>query len=157
MTTPRYTRAQLFENRTYKTVRRPGVGAELVNAAEIDLFTITGSPIICSIFGVITGTFEAAATTLQLMHSVTDQDLGAACTTLSGQVAGIHLNPTGGVAVAMAIGAGTSVGVHQPTNKWSLSVGNIYLLVGGATSTDGVVDWYITYLPMLSTGLVVAA
>jgi len=137
-------------------VRRVGVVGELVNAATIPLFTITGSPILCSMFGVITAEFEVAATTLQLLHSVTAQAMGLACTTLSAQVAGIHLNPTGAVGVAIAISAGTSVGVGQAT-QWSLSIGAVNLLVGGATSTDGAVDWYITYLPMLDTGLVVAA
>ena len=156
MTTPRYTRAQLFENRTYKTVRRAGVVGELVDADTIPLFTITGSPIVCSIFGIITAAIGANVTTLQLLHSVTAQAMGLACTSLTGQVVGIHLNPTGAVGDAIAISAGTSVGVHQLTD-WSLNVGAVNMLIGGATSGTGAVDWYITYLPMLSTGLVVAA
>ncbi len=132
-----------------KSVRRVGVVGELVNGATVPLFAIVGGPVLVKMVGILTAAFVVTATTVQLLHSVTAQAMGLACTTLSGQAIGIHLNPTGAVGAAIAISAGTSVGVYQVT-YWSLSIGNINLLIGGATSAVAAIDWYVTYIPLMS-------
>jgi hypothetical protein len=139
--------SSLIKHTYNRTDYRPGVVGELVNAATVNLFTINGGPIIATMFGIIRVGIGANNTTVQLLHSVTAQAMGLASGNLTGQVAGIHLNPTGAVGVAIAISAGTSVGVYQPTNRWSLSVGTIGMLIGGATSAVGAIDWYITWEP----------
>lgn len=144
----------IYLERSGKTLHRAGVVGELVNAATVNLFTITGGPVVASMFGIITAAIGANITTVQLSNGT--HDMSAASGSLSGQIVGIHLNPTGGIAVAMAIGAATLVGVYQAT-RWSLGVGSVSILVGGATSATGAIDWYITYEPMVPGAIVAVA
>jgi hypothetical protein len=143
----------IFLNRGSRTAYRPGVVGEIVNGATIPLFAITGGPITASMFGVLTAPIGANATTVQLLHSVTAQAMSTASGNLTGQIAGIHLNPTGAVGAAIAISAGTSVGVFQVTD-WSLSIGTIGLLVGGATTATGAIDWYLYWEPGVPNAVV---
>lgn len=136
----------VYLERSSRTLRRVGVVGELVNAANIPLFTITGGPIKATLVGILTADFVVTATTVQLLQGAVP--LGLACTTLSGQLTGIHLNPTGAVGAAIAISAGINVGVYQAT-PWSLGVGIIRLLVGGATSAVAAIDWYLSFDPLV--------
>lgn len=136
-----------------RTLRRPGVVGELVNAASPNLFTITGGDImVVGIHGKITTAFGTTATTLQLRLTTalagTVSVLGLACTTLSDQVADILLTSTGAVGVALAISAAAGVGVYAVTNAQVLVPGGIDVLVGGATSTVAAVEWTINYIPL---------
>lgn len=145
---------RMFLN-TPVVVRRAGVAGEIVNAAHPSIFTVTGGDIICSIWGKITTAFGANATTLQLRNDTVV--LGLACTTLSGQTADVFLCPTGLVGAAMII-SGVGVGPLQSSCLLLLTPGDIDVLVGGASDANAVIDWYISYVPVLpGVGSVVAA
>ena len=145
----------VYTERSGRTLRRVGVVSELVNGATVNLFTITGGPIIATMFGVVTAAGDGAnATTVQLRNGATV--MGLASGAITNVLVGMHLNPTGAVGVAIAISAGVLVGVYHPTNKWSLGVGTVNILVGGATQTalGAVIDWYLTWEPALPAATV---
>ncbi len=164
--TTQFTREQLTQTRALRTVRRPGVALEL-GTATFDIFTITDGPILC--FSLIGHATELVAGTaiprLQftptgggaqsgLCVAAADIDTDAINTlyTWTGLLAGL-LTPSVGIGhldltVAQA-------GFASPI---TLTSGVIALTDATAAAvTGGLIDWYITYLPLIDAGLIVAA
>lgn len=135
-------------------VRRPGVVGELVLAARFNIFQVVGGDVrVEGMHGKIATAIGANATTVQLFilpaGSVTQQALSAASGNLTGLFANTLLEPTGAVAVAIALEVTFGVGlVYQVTNPWILIPGTINILVGGATTLVGSIDWMIEYRPL---------
>ena len=161
----RYTRDQLYQARTFKTVRRAGVALEL-GTATFNSFTIANSPVqIVDLFGrctqLIAGTAlpriqftPTGGALVPLCAAAVDIDTDAVNTiyTWSGLIAGV-LTPS------VQIGAADIAA----TANWG--GGNLKLVPGVISITDataaavtgGLIDWYITYLPLLDTGTITAA
>jgi len=141
--------------------RRLGVAGELVLAAAVPLFQISGGPILVTgCYGKVTTAFAVAATTVQLQITPVGgiaQNLSAASGNLTGAVINTTLAPTGALAVAITIEVtfGATFGLAL-TNQWLLIPGVITELVGGATNNAGVLNWTIIYTPLSRAANVVA-
>ena len=135
-------------------VRRPGIVGELVNAAVVNLFQVVGGDVhVSGMHGKIATAIGANATTVQLRilptGSLVFQNLSAASGNMTGLFANTLLEPTGAIAVAIALEVTFGVGlVYQVTNTWVLIPGVISILVGGATTAVGSIDWNIEYRPL---------
>lgn len=133
---------------------RPGVVGELVNGATVNLFTVRNGDVhVSGMHGKLTAAIGANATTVQLRIIPTggvQQALSAASGNLTGLIINRYLEPTGVLAGAIVIEAATyGVGiVYMATNPWTLTPGIINILVGGATTATGAIDWYIEYRPL---------
>lgn len=168
--TTQYTRAQLLQapqGRAKLSVRRVGLAGDIEPAHLTPgtvLFTITGGPVeIHSLFGLITTVIGAGAAVPQLAFKPAVgaiSDLCAAAADIStlpaetlftwtGLLAGL-LTPCVGLGHLDLTGA--EAGFVSPL---TIVPGTINLInaVGGTT---GVIDWYITYLPIGATSLIVA-
>ncbi len=137
-------------------VWRPGRVGELVLAARVNLFQVVGGDVhVSGMHGKITVGIGANATTVQLFIIPTagaapaQQALSAASGNLTGLLTQTLLEPTGALAVAIAQDVTFGVGiVYQVTNTWILTPGIINILVGGATTAVGAIDWNIEYRPL---------
>ena len=164
--TTQYTRAQLTQTRALRTVRRPGVALEL-GTATFNIYTITGSPVLVfSLFGhatqLIAGTAlpqleflpTGGGAQSDLSAAAADIDTDAINTlyTWTGLIAGL-LTPCVGIGHLDLTGAQAMF-----TSPITLVPGTIIVTDATAVAvTGGLIDWYITYLPLLDAGLIVAA
>jgi len=160
MTTPhtQYTREELHQTNTFQTVRRPGTAAEWIAGADFNIFTVTGVVVVSHCFGVcttliagaivpfleITTVVPAATVPLCTLAVSLDTDVAGTIYGWSGLIAGV-LTPSAVGAMELAAG-----------NTWA---GGLIVLTAGVinvdnaiASTAGVIDWYITYLPMTTDG-----
>lgn len=169
MTTSRFSRAQLFQNRAYKTVMRPGLVTDLP-AAAFDIFNIAGSPVmVFGLFGVVTTAIGATAAVCRLQY--TAAIAGAAQTPLCAAHATMINDPAGTIYYWSGLQAGLLVDnaaiaatsdegwLDLTTTPWD---GNYILVCPGviavtnAVAGTGIIDWYISYLPLLDAGIVTA-
>lgn len=130
----------------------------------VDLFNITGGPIeILSLFSLFTTVAGATATTLQYLSNPTlgalALNLSAACTTLSAVAAGTTVTMSGTSAATAPVinlaGSGTAQ-ITTTTERFFAQVGNIAMVVGGASNT-GLVQHFLRYRPLAPGALVTAA
>ena len=157
--TTQYTRAQLAQNQTWKTVRRPGLAADFPAGADFDIFTVTGVILVSQILGHVTTVIGAGA----LLPFLEITTVVPAATVPLCAVVGAAINADavdtmygwiGTIAGPLLV---TPVGASQGTVTWG---GEYIVLTAGVINVDtavvgtGIIDWYITYLPM-STGAVV--
>lgn len=166
----RLSRAGLVSSRTQareiQTVRRPGEALDIHPANTVDLFTITGSPVLLyRLFGVITTLFGATLGTLQFRFTPTGggaiTDMCAASAALNDTAQNVCLCWDGTLAGTIVVGVGvghldltgTEAGFASPI---TCTPGTIHL-TNATGMTSGVVDWYISYLPLTADGLIVAA
>ena len=161
MTTPQYTRAQLFQNRTFMTVRRAGLAADLAGGANFNVFTVAGPVQVQSIIGVVTTIIGAGAAVPRISFTPT----GGAAVHLCAAPVSIALDAVG----TIYVWDGTSVGALAPASQigtadageTSWVAGNITLVAGiiritNAVVSSGIIDWYVSYLPLTPTALVTA-
>ena len=133
---------------------RPGVVGELVLNAVVNLFTVRGGDVhVSGMHGKITANIGANNTTVQLRIIPTagaQQALSNPSGNLTGLIINRYLEPTGVLAGAIVTEAATyGVGIiYMATNPWTLTPGIINILVGGATTLTGAIDWYIEYRPL---------
>jgi len=129
----------------------------------VTLFTIAGGPIeVVSLFTIVATVAGATATTIQYVSNPTlgaaTLNLNAACTTLSGVAAGTTITLSGtSAATASVINLPNSATaqITTTTNRYFAQVGNIAIIVGGASNT-GTFQHYLRYKP-LAKGVTVTA
>ena len=153
MTTPRYTRANLLNNQVYSTLRRPGLAGDL--AGDYDIFTVTGVILVYDIFGIITTVVANAAVPFLEFRSVVPAavvPISAAHASLDTIVAGGTVSWAGTAAGALTSGA-VGAADRAAALTWG---GNFLVLTAGIIEVDnavagtGILDWYITYLPLVA-------
>ena len=155
--TTQFTRQELLQTQTFQTLRRPGLAVDWTAGADFDIFTVTGVIVVSHLFGIVTTLIAGAIVPFVEITTVVPAatvPLCALALSLDTDVAGTIVGMSGliaGVLTASAVGAMTL----EAVNTWA---GNLIVLTAGVinvnnaiASTGGVVDWYITYLPM-STG-----
>lgn len=152
-----HTREQLFQTRSWKTLRRPGTAAEWITGADFDIFTVTGVHLVKALFGICTALIAGNILPLIEILTVVPAATVPLCAVTGGNwdtdVAGTFYGFTG--LVTDDLFAGAVIGAQDAaagTNDWN---GGFVVLTTGvinidnaAASTAGVIDWYITYLPM---------
>jgi len=166
MTSPvKYTRDQLYQARQYKTLKRAGVGLEL-GTATFNLFTITNGPVL--VYRLIGHATELIAGTAVPRLAFTPTG-GGAQTFLSAAAADIDTDAvnilyTWDGLLAGLLTPGVGIGHLDLTGAEAGFVSPITLVSGVIALTDttagavtgGLIDWYISYLPLNDTGLIVA-
>jgi hypothetical protein len=151
-----------------RTIRRPGVNAEIPGAGTLDIFSIIGGPVqVKNLFGVVTADITGAATiflyytsaggtltALSIVSASINGDLAETIYRWDGSLTALLgvLAPTGALGIGIPAEM-TWSDITTPTND----VGAFVLLpgvisidnTGGAAVTAGVIDWYLTYKPLL--------
>jgi len=124
------------------------LGCEIL-AADVELFQITGGPIIVTEFvGIVTENIQGLATTTKLIVDVAtpDQDVDlSTAVDLDGRAAGTSItftDATPGVLTPTTNGAVD--GVVQ--NRWLCPIGKI--TVEFSADRDGEINWYMVYKPL---------
>jgi len=149
-----FTREELFQTQAFQTVRRPGAVADFTGGADFNIFTVTGVVVVSHCFGIVTALIAGAIVPFLEITTVVPAatvPLCALAVSLDTDVADTLVGWSGalaGVLTASAVGA-MELAV---TNTWA---GGLIVLTDGIinvdnaiASTAGVIDWYITYLPM---------
>lgn len=163
-------RQSFIQGRVINTVRRLGKVGDLA-LASFNIFSIIGSPVhIYSLFGVVTTGLGATAVVCRLQYTCSVVT-GAALTPLCDTHATMISDPAGtiyywsGLVAGHLIDNGAVAGTSKEgyldltTSPWS---GNFITLLPGVicvTNTvpgTGVIDWYISYLPLLDEGVIAA-
>lgn len=163
--TIQYTRAQLTQNRSLLCARRPGLYTD-IDGTGADLFTIANSPVLVyALFGHVTTVIGAGLAVPQLQFTPTgggaqtvlcaaaasiDGDAVNTLYTWTGLIAGL-LTP--GVGIGHLDLTGAEAGFAHPITFTP----GVIALTNAVDALSGVIDWYIVYLPMLSTGIITAA
>lgn len=163
--TTAYTREQLFQAKAWKTVRRPGTAAEWITGAAFDLFTVNGVVMVSSFFGICTTLIAGAILpTLRMttLVPVATVDLsviavGSFDTHVAGSVYGITGLVTDDLVVCTVIGAQDGAATQSWNGNFIVLTAGTVIMLNGVASTAGVIDWYITYLPMAPNVSIVAA
>lgn len=161
----RYTRDQLTQARVLRSVRRPGLYTD-IDGTGADLFTITGGPVLVwRLFGHVTTLIGAGLAVPQLWFTPTG---GGAITALCAAAASIAADAvntlytwtgllagllTPGVGIGHLDLTGAEAGFASPI---AMTAG-VISLVNAVDALAGVIDWYITYLPMADTTIITAA
>ena len=125
-------------------------------ATTVPLFTIAGGPcLVVSLYGLVTTSITVANSYKLQMNPTTGdtQDLCAATDigstdTLAGSILQFSLPTTTAPAKLISVGYGTSL-----LNS-TVPIGQIEHVSAG---TDGVISWYLTWIPMDPAGTIVAA
>lgn len=162
MTIARVNRDQLFQSQQCNTLRRPGVATDITGGADFNIFNVSGMIEIVYMFGVITTAISAHAVVYQVQFTPTvgggQVALSAAHATMTGALAGIILTWDGLTAGALTSSGALGVSDIDATSAWLGNVINIpagiIAITNAVAGTDGIVDWYIAYIPMLATTLV---
>ena len=161
--------------RQERTVRRvglgPGAGGDWSPAANFNIFNIAGGPIkVTGIWGHVTAVFAGAAAT----PIVAQTPAGGALANMSviAVAAAFALNTflvwdgsltavSGVLRASAAVGhtqSTDSVGTAATAESWAGPIvvvpGIISIVNAGALDATGMVDWYISYIPLLPESLV---
>lgn len=161
MTTRRLSREQLFQNRAYKTVMRPGILDEIVVSAFIDIFDVSGPVQVIALFG-IARTIIGGAGQPRLDFTEPAVPTITALSTAAAIVAQINDILSWDGAVGSSIAPGDVPGVFDATE--SAWLGYMLLTTGtisvhefvDAAGCTGTIDWYMAYLPILDTSIITA-
>lgn len=149
----------------YSTLAQPRCVAKTdgaVSDTADPLFTISGGPIRCRIYGIVTTTLEASASagklTITTVSPAATVDMSAAGVELNGDVAGTsyrHINTT---AILTPVTAGfVMMGNAFATQdvEFFCPIGTINFIAVAALT--GVIAWYCEYVPLSPLSRVVAA
>lgn len=158
MTTQQYSRQELFQTNTFQTVRRPGLAADLAGGVDFDIFTVAGIVLVSHMFGIVT-TVIGAGVAVPFIEITTV--VPAATVALCAAHAGINASAVdtmfgwnGAVGTALTSSAVGSLELAA-ARTWA---GAFLVLTAGVINIDnaaastGIIDWYITYLPMSING-----
>ena len=125
------------------------------------LFTITGGPVRCKIVGVVT-TLVGGAANLRLQHITTDPaatvELNAGAVAADADAVGTIYHNLGATSVFTPSGGLGFVLLDPVTveeTEFILQSGVVQCL--GSAAQDGVIKWYMSYVPMSPNSAVVAA
>ena len=153
-----FTRAELSQTHSFQTVRRAGLAADFVPGADFDIFNVSGVVLVADIFGIVTTVIGG-----NLLPFLEITTLVPAATIPLGAVVGANIDTD--AAGTMYRWNGTIAGVLQVTAVGASDVqagdswtGGLVVLTAGvinvntAVAGTGVIDWYITYLPMSRDG-----
>lgn len=162
MTTAHMSRTQLFQTRAFRTVRRPGLPADLAAGVNFNIFNVSGVILVQYMFGHVTTVIGAGAAVPLIAFTPTGGAAVPLCTvavdistdavntiyTWSGLIGGV-LTPS------IQIGAADLAATAQWSGGMLILVGGIIRITNAVAST-GIIDWYISYLP-LQDGTIVTA
>jgi len=158
----------LLYQRQEKTVRRagvgPGVGGDWSPAANFNIFNIAGGPVrITGIWGHVTAVFAGTATPI-VSHTPTGGAAANMCVIAVAAAYALNtfltwdgsLTAVSGVLRASAAVGFTqstdSVGTPATAESWVGTIvavpGIIRITNGGVADATGMVDWYLSYIPM---------
>lgn len=153
-----FTREELLQTHTFKTVRRPGLEADLADGVDFNIFNVAGIVLVSHMFGIVT-TVIGAGVAVPFIEITTV--VPAATVALCAAHAGINASAVdtmfgwdGLVATALTSSAVGSMELAAG-NTWT---GGFYVLTDGVINIDnaivstGIIDWYITYIPMSTDG-----
>lgn len=133
-----------------------------VSSTADPLFTISGGPVRCRIYGIVTTGLEASASAGKLTITTTSPaatvDMSAAGVELNGDVAGTsyrHINTT-------AILTPVTAGFVMCGNAFATQDVEFFCPVGtvnfiAVSALTGVIAWYMEYIPLSPLSRVVAA
>ncbi len=172
------TEVDLIMSRQERTVRRvglgPGVPGDWSPAANFAIFDITGGPIqVTNLFGHVTAVFAGANPTPLIDYAPDGAAVAwnplcviavAAAFALNAlmvwdgsltAVSGV-LRESGGLGHSQGTG---SVGTAATAESWvgrgmTLMPGDIRITNAGALDATGMIDWYISYIPLFPQSLV---
>lgn len=164
MTTPytRFSREQLFQNRVFKTVRRVGLPSDLAGGVDFNIFNVSAPILVQYIFGHVTTAIGAGAAVPRIQFTPTggaQVPLCAAAAAINGDAVNTIYTWSGLIAGALTPSAQIGAADLAATAQWS---GGMLILVGGiiavtnAVASTGIIDWYISYLPLEDTTIVTA-
>ena len=149
-----------------QSVTRLGLAADVATQpTSTNLFTVTGTVILVSIFGRVVNQKQVAAQTLQLQHTPTDSgvaaDLCGASATTSADDIDTYYMITGNIADAMIV-APAALGVSNHMVNAAglggaplgllLAPGIISMLTGAATDNVGLINWTVLFKRIAATG-----
>lgn len=153
---------EVLYNSSRRYVKRTGKLADMAGVASVALWTVTGGPVLIEgIMGIVTTACQAAATTLAFTNTTavnsTVVPMAAASGSISGDATETVFTMDGAVATGITIQTSTArgVGIWEQTSRQVLVPGIIKLVVGTATNT-GIIDWYLSYVPLSDSSLVVS-
>lgn len=155
------TRAQILQNQSIKTVRRAGLAADLVAGADFNIFNVSGVVEVYNFFGVVTTVIGAGAAVPRVQFTPT----GGAQTPLCAAAASIATDAVGtiytviGGATATQLAPTAALGYADAAETawvgpWILPAGII--AITNAVASTGIVDWYISYVPLVNTTVITA-
>lgn len=159
------TRAQLFQSRTFRTVRRPGLYEDIDDVGVVNLFNVSGVCAVHYMFGVVTTTIGAGLALPQLHFTPTigagQIPLSGASLSIAGDVAGTIYTWTGILNGLLTVGAVLGISDVNATSDWAAGVitlpAGVINLITSADALSGVIDWYVMYLPQVAGSLITAA
>lgn len=135
----------LIPGRTYAVVN-----AE-VDLQSANLFEVAGGPILISSFtGLVTETVAGAAETTKIIFDGVDDFEFSSAVDLTGIVRGARIIFTGvnaAVLTPLELGAVGSGNLMEP---WFCPVGMIETVDGESNAQNGIVSWYMTFIPLTS-------
>ncbi len=159
MTVPNLTREELMQTRALTTLRRPGNAAEWIAGADFDIFTVTGVVIVTNCFGVCTTLIAGAIVPfleITTVVPVATVPMCALALTLNADPVDSIYGWSGLLAGVLTVGAGVGMQELAATNTWT---GGFLILTDGVinvnnaiASTAGIIDWFITFIPMSADG-----
>ena len=154
-----FTREELMQTNTFQIVRRPGLAADFAPGADFDIFTVVGVVLVSDIFGIVTTVIGAGALLPFLeITTVVPAATVPLCAVvgagINGDLPGTMYRWDGLVAGVLQV---TAVGAAdvQAADTWA---GGLTVLTAGVINVDtavvgtGVIDWYITYIPLSADG-----
>lgn len=158
------TRAQLFRSRTFRTVRRPGLYADIDGVGDAALFNVSGLVQIHNIFGVCTTVIGAGAAIPRIQFTPTagavQIPLCAAAASIATDAAGTVYTWTGLIGGQLTPGGALGMSDVNANSTWvggwiTLAAGVIEL-TNAVDANSGVIDWYAMYLPVVAGSLITA-
>jgi len=164
--TTQFTRTQLTQTRALRSVRRVGLAADLTPASAGNgaaLFTVTGPVLVYALFGEITTVIGAglAVPRLQFLSGATLSGLCAAAASIAALPVSTLLRWTGLLAGLLTPGVGLGhldlTGAEAGFASPLVFGAGTVRLTNATSAVSGIIDWYITYLPLVDTTVVTAA
>jgi len=159
------TRAQLFQSRTFRTVRRAGLYADIDGVGDANLFNVSGVCAVHYMFGVITTVIGAGLAVPQLQFTPTvgavQVPLSAAAAAINAAAAGSIITWTGLLGGALTVGGALGMSDVNANSDWAggviTLVAGIIQLTNAVDAVSGVIDWYVMYLPQIAGSLITSA
>lgn len=158
------TREALAQSKAVRTVRRVGLAADL-DGTDADLFTIAnGIVLVTCMFGHVTTIIGAGLAVPRIQFT----PAGGAQTPLNAAAASIATDVVDtiyvwdGIAASQMIPSGTiGAGGIAATGDWLGGfvglVPGVIALTNAVSALSGVIDWYISYIPLTDTAVITAA
>ena len=158
-----HTREQLFSNKAWKTVRRPGLAVDWTAGVDFDIFTVTGVVIVSHMYGVVTTVIGAGAPVAfveitTVVPAATVPLCAVTAASITTDAVGTFYTWNGLIAGVLTPGAVLGAQDMAAANTWGgallvLTDGVINIDNAGGAST-GIIDWYIRYMPMTPNAVV---